>query len=82
MHSFKKKKELKCLTVNFLFHVFYLKSSGEKKNNSQQFSRTGLFRFYLRGKYIIILVYFQLLFYIRIVLINLDSSVVKILILL
>ena len=42
------------LNSQFLFHVFYLKSSDEKKkNNSQQFSRTGLFRFYLRGKYII-----------------------------
>ena len=38
MHSFQKKKELKCLTVNFLFHVFYLKSSDEKKtiHNSSQ----------------------------------------------
>lgn len=52
MQSFQK-KELKFLTVNFLFHVFYLKSSDQQKNNSQQFSRTGLFRFYLRGKYII-----------------------------
>ena len=64
------------LNIQFLFHVFYLKKQFTTvlKDGFVSILSSWLV-------YYLILVYFQLFFYIRIVLIKLDSSVVKILIL-
>lgn len=81
MQSFEKKAFKILLNSQFSFHVFYLKSSGENKNQSLQFSKTVCFDFIFVVRILFNFWFiFSFLFYIRIVLINLEGSVVKILI--